>query len=467
MKVINRKEIMYRSEKMNEVRHATLNPNGPGAIRIHLIPPAMGVENAKDIDIEKYPAMIILNGQYYVPVNRSFSVLLNEFLTLLDKYAGKTVKDVDIEKIVKTTIKNVRKIYPFTSSKRMKEDLGNVIELFCDIAYGKTIETDEIPVMSIGSYAPFMRAPYRMDLMILAMTKDGNWHCNQKCLHCYAAGQPDAEVEELSTKQWGEIIKKCYKACISQVTFTGGEPTMRKDLPEIVGYAKKLVTRLNTNGINMTKKLYKQLFDASLDCVQVTFYSSDPRKHNYLVGAEMYEKTLQGIKNILEVGLNISINTPLCSINKDYVKTLEFLHNLGIQYVTCSGLIITGNATKEKSISSQLSKEEIYSILEEAVAYCEKNDMELAFTSPGWIPEEDLKRLKLTVPSCGACLSNMAVAPDGSVVLCQSWLSEEPLGNILCDEWDTIWNSEKCKKIRKESAKMEYKCPLNNAHKNI
>ena len=93
--------------------------------------------------------------------------------------------------------------------------------------------------------------------------------------------------------------------------------------------------------------------------------------------------------------------------------------------------------------------------------------MELAFTSPGWIPEEDLKRLKLTVPSCGACLSNMAVAPDGSVVPCQSWLSAEPLGSILCDEWDTIWNSEKCKKIRKESAKMEYKCPLNNAHKNI
>ena len=87
--------------------------------------------------------------------------------------------------------------------------------------------------------------------------------------------------------------------------------------------------------------------------------------------------------------------------------------------------------------------------------------MELDFTSPGWLKEETLRALGLTlVPSGGACLSNMAVAPDGGVIPCQSWLSSQPLGNILADDWDKIWQSERCAAIRAKSAKMEQLCQL-------
>ena len=58
-----------------------------------------------------------------------------------------------------------------------------------------------------------------------------------------------------------------------------------------------------------------------------------------------YEKMRQ-LRKGLEEGINLSTNTPLCSLNKDYVETLKFLHDLGVRYVTCSGLIITGNATR-------------------------------------------------------------------------------------------------------------------------
>ena len=80
--------------------------------------------------------------------------------------------------------------------------------------------------------------------------------------------------------------------------------------------------------------------------------------------------------------------------------------------------------------------------------------MEISFTSPGWLKEEKLRELNLQVPSCGACLSNMAIAPDGEVVPCQSWLGKDAgLGNILSDKWEKIWNSQKCKQIRKYSSK--------------
>ena len=42
----------------------------------------------------------------------------------------------------------------------------------------------------------------------------------------------------------------------------------------------------------------------------------------------------------------------------------------------------------------------------------------------------------------------LKIAPDGSVIPCQSWLSDEPLGNLLVDEFKTIWKSSKCKKVR-------------------
>ena len=306
-----------------------------------------------------------------------------------------------------------------------------------------------------------MKAPHRMDLMISSMTKDGKWNCNQKCLHCYAAGQVYADKKELTTEEWKKAIDKCRKACIPELTFTGGEPTRREDLVELIDYSKWFVTRLNTNGVLLTEELCNKLSKVSLDSVQITFYSSDKDKHNKLVGANNFEKTVEGIKNAIKVGLPLSINTPLCSINKDYVETLKFLNNLGVKYVSCSGLIITGNATKESSKETQLKGEELLEVLKEACKYANENLMEISFTSPGWISEEEIRKLGLDIPSCGACLSNMAIAPDGEVVPCQSWLNEDAgLGNILTTKWEDIWNNPKCKKQRKYSAKSLGKCPL-------
>mgnify|MGYP003291638627 CR=1 FL=1 len=199
---------------------------------------------------------------------------------------------------------------------------------------------------------------------------------------------------------------------------------------------------------------------ADLDSVQITFYSDDKDVHNKLVGANNYDKTLDGIKNTIAAGLNMSVNTPLCTLNKEYRKTLEFLHELGVMYVTCSGLILTGNATEDASVKTQLTSEELYDVLKEAVEYAYANDMEISFTSPGWIEEDKLKSMGLNIPSCGACLSNMAVSPSGNVVPCQSWLSDEPLGNLLKSSWKSVWTSENCKKIRDISARMDQKCQL-------
>ena len=442
----------YMDTEFNEVLHTTLNPNGPGAIRIHLIPPK------KEEDAFN-PSIAIINGTDILPVNFVWAVMLAELIKETNRFDGKEISDVDIWKILARATGNVRKILPFFSRSRMKGDMETIYTTIRQIAFREEVTT-EVHFMSIGDYAPFMQAPHRMDLMVSAMTKNGKWHCNQKCVHCYAAGQTLSDEPELPTESWKEILDRCRSAGIPQVTFTGGEPTMREDLFELVKHARWFISRLNTNGIKLTPEYCQKLREAELDSVQITFYSSDPEIHNKLVGAPHYVDTLAGIKNALAKGLSVSINTPLCTLNRDYEKTLEFLHELGVIYVTCSGLITTGSAMGAASEALQLSSEELEQILRRSTQYCHENGMEIAFTSPGWLDEEVFEELNIPSPSCGACLSNMAITPGGNVVPCQSWLDDKPLGNMLADKWEDIWNSGVCEARRDFSAQLTGECPL-------
>ena len=445
-------ERRYRRRHLECVRHITLDPKGRGVLRIHMIPPRQDADNA--------PFLLLLNGSRLVPLNLSWAILLANFMDRLEPFTGVEITESDWNAMAAGAVAETHKTYPFTSKERLSDDLATMIRSLVAIARGQEPEAEVAP-LTLGEYAPEMTAPHRMDLMVSAMTRGGAWHCNQKCLHCYAAGQPLSDTPELTTAQWKEILAKLRAANIPQVTFTGGEPTLRADLVDLVDAAQWFVTRLNTNGRLLTPELCRRLYDASLDSVQVTLYSHDPAIHNALVGAEGFDDTVAGIRNAVAAGLSVSVNTPLCSLNTDYAATVRFVNELGVRYVTCSGLIPSGSAEGAESRATRLTEEQLTDVLRRAVTAAEELGMEMDFTSPGWLKAETLRSLGLTlVPSCGACLSNMAIAPDGGVIPCQSWLSSQPLGNILTDDWDKIWQSQRCAAIRAKSAKMEQLCQL-------
>lgn len=443
---------LYELKNWDQVIHTTWNPDGPGVIRMHMIPP-------KFTPFKITKTLVIINGSEILPINESGAILLTEYVRNVNDFGDKAMSDKDLEEIIAKTFKGVKKVFPRVKDEVLKDDLYYYIGLFEAVAKGEAVD-DGCERLTIGEYAKYMTAPHRMDLLVSSMSKDGRWNCNQKCVHCYAADQKCAEEKELSTDEWKKIIKILRKQKVSQVTFTGGEPTIRKDVPELIKEARWFITRLNTNGVNLTEEYCQELRKAELDNMQVTFYSCDEEVHNRLVGAPNYQKTLAGIKNAIAAGINMSINTPICRLNKDYRKTLEFLHGLGITYVTCSGLILTGNAKEKESEELRIEGEELYESLRDAVQYAYANDMEISFTSPGLVSQERLAAMGLDVPSCGACLSNMAITPSGNVVPCQSWLSDEPLGNILTDKWKKIWNGPRCRKIRENAAKEEQNCQL-------
>ena len=442
----------YRAYK-NGVSHCTFNPAGPGVVRIHLVPPKFRLFRSSAY-------IVILNGYYLLPLGYSWALLLSRFMEEVNQFDGKPISESDEQAIVERTVRYMRKVYPTVPKANIEEDLDALLDVLFAVARGNDPQI-QIEKLSIRAYRDNMTAPHRMDLMVSAMTDIwGKWQCNQKCVFCYAAGQEMGKTREMTTDQWKQAIDRLEAASVPMVTFTGGEPTQRADIAELVGYAKRMVTRLNTNGVNLTPELVQQLKGAGLDSVQVTLYSHDEAVHNALVGCSHFADTIQGIRNAVEAGLDISINTPLCQKNADYENTLALIHSLGVRFVTVSGLICTGMAGINHA-EYDLSPDALFAIVETAKAFCDSHAMEMDFTSPGLIDAQKLDALGMHVPMCGACLSNMAIAPDGSVVPCQSWLgADASLGNILTDPFKKIWNHPMCKNLRDLSEEQALSCPF-------
>ncbi len=440
------------------VSHCTFNPDGPGVVRIHLIPPKFRLFSS-----DSY--IVILNGYYLLPIGNAWALILSYFIKEVNRFHAKPISAENEAEIINNTVQKIHKLYPAVSPDTVREDLLEILDVLFAVATGEGKDLD-IEKLSIRAYAKHMIAPHRMDLMVSAMTdENGLWKCNQKCRFCYAAGQCRSNVRELSTEEWMQVIDRLTAAHVPMITFTGGEPTLRSDIADLVRHASFSVTRLNTNGVLLTKSLCDELRKASLDSVQITLYSHDSEIHNTLVGTAHFSDTVNGIRNAVASGLDVSVNTPLCRDNRDYLKTLAFLDSLGVRFVTVSGLICTGMADKTHS-ESDLTANELLCILKEAKAYCDKVGMEIDFTSPGLVPKNELEALGMNLPMCGAALSNMAIAPDGEVIPCQSWLSTDAgLGNILKTPFKKIWNHKKAIRLRSMKEDEALACPFRDDKK--
>ena len=446
----------YKTDRQAGPLQATFDPKKPGVTRIHLIP-------LKTSYLKRIPSIVLINGWHMFLIGPSWADLLRAFIEVLyrETEPGKQLSQVELESILASVVERMYELYPSVPSETLLDDLNEIVALCMAVAHGDAVPPEIQQEVSWQELARYMQAPHRMDLLVSPMIEAGQWVCPLHCKGCYATQQPGMLIERsLSTEEWKLIIDKCRDAGIPQLTFTGGEPTQRRDLIELIDYAHWLVTRLNTNGMNITLDYAKRLFAANLDGVQVTLYSQDATVHDALVGMKgAWLKTVQSIKNLLKAGLSVSVNTPLVRLNSKYGQTLKFIQGLGVKYVSCSGLIPAGAAQNQIKAGAALSNTDLMAVMHKAVKAARTLSLDLAFTSPGWLTHEQIQELGLSEPVCGACLSNMAVMPNAAVTACQSWLSDpDGLGNLLTSPWLKIWNHSKCKQMRRLP---QDGCPLN------
>lgn len=284
--------------------------------------------------------------------------------------------------------------------------------------------------------APFDRppsAPYRMDLAL-------TYRCNNDCPHCYNARE--RTYPELPTESWFEVLKRLWDVGVPHICFTGGEATLREDLPELIRRSKRLgqVTGLLTNGRRLSDRTYAQrLVEAGLDHVQFTLESRVPEVHDRMVARRgAWKQTVAGIRNALDLGLFVMTNTTLLGENStDIGGMIDFLAELGVPTAGFNALIYSGHGA---SVGTGLPESALEPLLQIARERTQLHGIRLIWYTPTQYCHFDPVQMELGVKGCTAAAYNMCVEPDGGVIPCQSYY--ETMGNVLTDAWDSIWNHE-------------------------
>lgn len=273
-------------------------------------------------------------------------------------------------------------------------------------------------------------APYRMDLAL-------TYRCNLNCGHCYNQG---ADRPELSTASWKEVLDRIWGIGVPHAIFTGGEASLREDLPELIHHAETLgmVTGLLTNGVRLADGEYaEELAEAGLDHVQITLESADRDIHNGMTGADSFDSTVAAIRNCIGSGMHTITNTTITGRNADVMAdTIRFAGGMGLTAVAANAVIRSGRALEgEHAVSPRKLASVILAMNEEV----DELGMRLIWYSPTRYCAFNPMEFDLGEKRCTAGEYNLCVEPDGAVLPCQSWY--EPAGNILADPWDSIWNS--------------------------
>ncbi len=304
------------------------------------------------------------------------------------------------------------------------------------------VEGEETVIQVIGAEGPAIGAdevpaPYRMDLAL-------TYRCQNDCGHCYNESK---EKSEMPVDQWKAVIDRLWTAGVPHIVFTGGEPTMYPQLEELIVKSEACgqITGMITNGRTLGAPGYlPNLVRLGLDHVQITVLSHDSAVHDRLSGCEgAWGETIEGLKAAVAENLYVSTNTTIMRSNADGVEeTLRFLMGLEVKNVAFNSVIRSGRGEQADAITF----DELDRLLARLGAIAKEGGVRLIWYTPTPYCEFNPVNKGLGIKQCTACTLNMAIEPDGTVLPCQSFY--KPLGNILADPWESIWDHELCKKIR-------------------
>lgn len=420
-KMLGKRKPPFESEG---VHHATINGH-----RFHLRP-SNGGQN-----------LLWINGQMPLVLDVTatrFMIFIIDAMWRLQRGEGDRTDDV-----VRYVVQKMHEIYgkkrigkKAITQSQIRDDLHRFYSTIMEIAEGKCPIEMGLAGKEI-SYAQW-KAPARMDLAV-------TYRCNLRCPKCYLPNNDP--TEELTVSEWRAILTELWGLGIPQVVFTGGEPLIRDDIHRLVSSADLFVTGLVTNGTLLEEKA-ATLADASLDYVQVTIESSNGDIHDSMTNVKgSHIKTVGGITAAIEAGLQVVTNTTLTASNADgFLETMRWIAmSLGVKHIACNTIICSGRGASCSEWT--LPDKRLRVILEAAKAEADRLNIGFQWYSPTCYTKGiNPLTLGFGAKSCSAAAQNMLITPTGDVLPCQSWPNS--VGNIIKDEWDSIWNHPTCQKLR-------------------
>ncbi len=178
--------------------------------------------------------------------------------------------------------------------------------------------------------------------------------CNLSCLHCYTTVE---QCNDLSYTEVINIIEKLLPAGLKEVNFSGREPTLRKDLLDIVKWCKRksLVVNITTNGTVLNSRELSDILKTNLDMIVFSLDGASECTHDKIRGKGTYSKVIESIKccrkNIEINSLNskIGVSFTLQKINANECSDLIILcDSLKVDLLGINPVSFCGSATNHK-----------------------------------------------------------------------------------------------------------------------
>jgi len=221
---------------------------------------------------------------------------------------------------------------------------------------------------------------------------------------------------ELLTEEWKTIMEKAWNAGVPHIIFTGGEPTLRPDLPELIAHGEKLgqVTGVLTDGYRLTDTHYfHQLLVSGLDHLMILLQQGEDQS---------WEAVRDAIVEDIHVTVHLTIDKADANL---FINLLDRLCDMGVKEVSLS--------------ATDPSFAETMHVLSAAAA---DRHMSLVWDLP--VPYSNIHPVALELeenekPPDGAGRAWLYVEPDGDVLPAQG--VTRVLGNLLSDPWEKVWQN--------------------------
>jgi|AutmiccommuBRH23_1029490.scaffolds.fasta_scaffold00744_13 organic radical activating enzyme len=341
-------------------------------------------------------------GEGLLIINASTVLHLNQTAT---EYAYHLINQTPGPEAIETVVKRYQ--ISFADVTNDYENFMNRIETLIN-----TPDLDPVTYLDFERSTPYIDfpiAPYRLDCAITYQLenreKDG-------------LTPNDRVKRELTFDEWKTILNKAWEAGIPHVIFTGGEPTLRPDLFELIIEAENhgMVTGLSTDGLKLSENKYlEQLLASGLDHLLITF---DPEN----------EQSWEAIRDVIpqDIHTTVHLTVNLNDIEK-YEKILTDLRSLGVENISLS-------------YQNQNLENILIDLRNKAAEMGFNLDWDLSVPYSQFNPVST--EIETTEPVLsGAGKAWLYIEPDGDTLPAQGF--NKVLGNFLVDPWEWIWSNAK------------------------
>ncbi len=264
--------------------------------------------------------------------------------------------------------------------------------------------------------------------------------CNLHCYYCYQKGFPASG--ELSLQQWRNVLKQLADMGALYLTFSGGEPFLRKDFLEILAGARKLdfAVSIISNGLLINGEWAAGLSDLGIMDVGISLHAANAVLHDELTGTiGSFNDALQAIRLLIDRGVKVIIKHTVSQVNfGEYTGLQVIAENEGCGFECDTGIL----PSKQGTVSPYaISSEQLGTFLDD-----------MGVTPPATCTAA---RAESTL-HCDAGRSLCGINPTGDCYPCI--ILPILLGNLLQNPFKNIWHSEKATQFRNEEQNPADEC---------